>query len=260
MNSSLAGGTSEAFSCLFLNLRCYTEDSNFHLSNMKSILRKKAIEMRRKDRLSYSEIRKRLKVSKSTLSYWLKDYPLTSAEILDLRRKGWQKGEASREKFRETMRKKKEKIFQNIYEEAKKDLKGWSEDALYSAGLMLYLGEGDKRRRDRISLTNTDPTIVKFFIKWAGNFLSIPKDRFRVQLHLYKNMDLEEKENFWLKQLSLDRSQLYKTQVRELNSNSPIYFHPSYHGTCQVVVSDTIKKTKLSATIQALLDMYNDDL
>jgi len=78
---------------------------------MKSDLRKKAIELRIKQRLSYSNIVKTLKVPKSTLSYWLKDYPLTNDGILELRRKGRGKGEASREKFRETMRQKKKEVF-----------------------------------------------------------------------------------------------------------------------------------------------------
>jgi len=73
-------------------------------------------------------------------------------------------------------------------------------------------------------------------------------------------MNIKRQENFWLEQIGCGRFQLYKTQVRRLNSNSPIYFHPNYHGTCQVVVSDTKKKTNLSASIQALLDMYNYDL
>ena len=58
---------------------------------MNSQLREKAINLRLKEELSYSEIQKRLHVSKSTLSYWLKDYPLTEEKILELRRKGWSK-------------------------------------------------------------------------------------------------------------------------------------------------------------------------
>lgn len=74
---------------------------------MNAHLRTKAITLRTKDRLSYTEIKRRLKVSKSTLSYWLHDYPLKEEEILVLRRTAWKKGEASRERFRSTMREKK---------------------------------------------------------------------------------------------------------------------------------------------------------
>ena len=39
----------------------------------------------RKQELSYSEIKKRLNVSKSTLSLWLRNYPLSKEKINELR-------------------------------------------------------------------------------------------------------------------------------------------------------------------------------
>lgn len=71
---------------------------------MHSQLRQKAIDLRVAEDLSYGAIHKKLGVAKSTLSYWLKEYPLSRERILELRKLGWTKGEASREKFRATMR------------------------------------------------------------------------------------------------------------------------------------------------------------
>ncbi len=48
---------------------------------MKAELRQKALKLRTKNRLSYGDIQKRLNVSKSTLSYWLREHPLSEAEI-----------------------------------------------------------------------------------------------------------------------------------------------------------------------------------
>jgi DNA-binding transcriptional ArsR family regulator len=76
---------------------------------MKAQLRQKAIELRVRYRLSYSEIQKKLHVSKSALSYWLRKHPLSEAEIVELRQKAWLKGAASRECFRNVMLKKREK-------------------------------------------------------------------------------------------------------------------------------------------------------
>lgn len=55
---------------------------------MNSQLRQLAIELRQNE-LSYSEIRKQLGIAKSTLSYWLRDFPLTKERVLELRRLGW---------------------------------------------------------------------------------------------------------------------------------------------------------------------------
>ena len=52
---------------------------------MKAELRQKALKLRTKDRLSYGEIQKRLNVSKSTLSYWLREFPLSKQKIAELK-------------------------------------------------------------------------------------------------------------------------------------------------------------------------------
>lgn len=70
---------------------------------MNSQLREQTIKLRIEKYLSYGEIRKRLGVPKSTLSYWLREFPLSEERILALRRQGWKKGEASRERFRASM-------------------------------------------------------------------------------------------------------------------------------------------------------------
>ena len=47
-------------------------------------LKEKALKMR-KQGMSYSQIRAEVKVSKSTLSLWLRDLPLSNARIRELR-------------------------------------------------------------------------------------------------------------------------------------------------------------------------------
>lgn len=168
---------------------------------MNSQLREQAIKLRLKKELSYGEIKTRLRVPKSTLSYWLREFPLKEERILELRRRGWKKGEASRERFRNTMRKKQELKRKEIYKKYQKRLNRISEDAFFVAGLTLYLGEGDKSHYAQIVLANTDSKIIKFFIKWMMNFLSIDKKDLKAQLHLYKNMDIEKEQKFWQKEL-----------------------------------------------------------
>lgn len=51
---------------------------------MHSQLREQVIELRMEKNLSYGEIRKRLGVPKSTLSYWLREFPLSEERIKEL--------------------------------------------------------------------------------------------------------------------------------------------------------------------------------
>lgn len=130
---------------------------------MRTELREKAIKLRIEKRLSYNAIQIKPGVPKSTLSYWLKEHPLNEDEILKLRRKAWLKGEASRERFRNTMRIKRECLEKDVYEKQRERMANLNDKSFFVAGLMLYLGEGDKKSQVRIGLANTDPAVIQFF-------------------------------------------------------------------------------------------------
>lgn len=224
---------------------------------MKKELREKAIQLRLKKQMSYSAIRKELGVSKSTLSYWLRDLPLSEEKIIALRKASWQKGEAARERYRNTMQRKREDASRNVYEEECRRLTKMSSDSHYIAGLMLYAAEGEKKNRYRIALANTDLRIVCFFQKWMNVFLDIKYEDMRAQLHLYENMDIKKEEQFWLKILNFKRNQLYKTQIRPLRPGSFTYTGGFGHGTCSLEYSKGPKKTKLLMAIKAFLDLHS---
>ncbi len=223
---------------------------------MKAELRQKALKLRTKNRLSYGDIQKRLNVSKSTLSYWLREHPLSEAEIVRLRRRAWLRGEASRERFINAMREKREQLEQEIYHKQIKRLANLKKESFFVAGLMLYLGEGDKRNRVRVGLANTDPAIIQFFVKWLKEFLGVDKEKIRVELHLYENMNIEAERMFWKKITGLPKEQFYKTQIRKLQKNSFTYKESHRHGTCSIIVTNVEKKRKIMMAIKAFLDLY----
>lgn len=222
---------------------------------MRSKLREKAIALRRRE-LSYGEIKRQLGVPKSTLSYWLRDFPLDEHRIRELRQRGWRRGEAGREKFRATMRLKREHKEEKIYHREQLKLAGLSRNSLYIAGLMLYLAEGGKTNRARVSFANTDVRIIRFFVYWLHKFFSIPREHVRAQLHLYANMNIPSEEKYWLDQLGFERGQLYKTQVRSLRPESFSYQDTSRHGTCSIFLPNTATMTRISMAIRAFLDIY----
>ena len=221
--------------------------------NMKSDLRERAIELRKKKRLSYGAIAKKLKVAKSTLSYWLSDLPLSHEEILKLRRSAWRRGEASRESYRNTMRHKRDLADEAIYKAQREKVLPLSERDLYFSGLMLYVGEGDKRNRHRIALANSDPFVVSFFTKWLQKFLSISKKDIKFGLHLYANMNIAKERKFWQDTLGFERNSFYKDQIREVTTAFS-YAEGSRHGTCTVYVIGSRPKTEIMQTIRVFAD------
>jgi len=227
---------------------------------MKSVQRELAIELRLTRKLGYKAIAEQVKVSKSTLSRWLEDLPLTDERVLELRREAWSRGEASREKFRETMRAKRDKREHEIYLAQKKKLSLISKQSLFISGLMLYAAEGDKKSKSDIAFTNTDSRLVLFFARWIVRFLGLPKEKLRVQLHLYENMNIKAEEHYWLGQLDLSEKQLWKSQVRTLRPKSFSYRDASRHGTCKLYIGSVPKKAELMLSIRAFFDTYSTHL
>lgn len=225
---------------------------------MKAALREEAVRLRLDNQMSYGEIKKRLGVSKGTLSRWLEDLPLSPERMLELRRNGWSKGEAKREKFRETMRAKRDARDAEVYIRQKQRLSLVSEESLFVAGLMLYAAEGEKKSRCDIAFTNTDPALVRFFARWIVQFLGLPKEKLRIQLHLYENMDIKVEEQFWLTELSFSEMQLWKSQVHKLRPNSFSYRDTSRHGTCKLYIGNTIKKSEIRLSIKAFFDTHEE--
>ena len=224
---------------------------------MRAKERDKAIELRIKHQWGYGMIAKKLGVPKSTLSFWLRDLPPLSPErILELRREAWGRGEAGRELFRQTMRKKREARENKLYVKIKESFRKVSSQGYFIAGLMLYLAEGDKRDQYSIGLANTDPQLISFFIWWLQEFLKVPTSKIKVQLHLYESMNLDAERDFWVKETGLLKTQFYRPNVRPIRPNSFSYSEFFRHGTCKINVYSLESKTKLTLSIRAFFDTY----
>jgi len=206
----------------------------------------------RKQGKSYSQIKKILKVSKSTLSLWLRNHPLSEQRIRELR--DW--NEQRIEKCRETKRKKKEQRFKNFYREQKRIIFPLNHRELYLVGLFLYWGEGTKSRPTELSVSNTDPSIIKFFITWFTKLLKIPKEKLKIHLHLYEDMDIKKEIQFWVKILKMPIKQFMKPYIKKSSSKAINHKGGFGHGTCNLRVGNARLSEKILMGIKATADRY----
>jgi len=205
----------------------------------KIIDRRKAIILRKKG-LSFSEIRKTINVSKSTLSIWLRPYPLSDEQLLRIDKIKYQ----IIERFRETMRIKREKRLEEYLKEAKQILFPFSKKDLLISGLFLYWGEGN------------DPGVLKFTKYWYLKALNISEKDMKIHLHLYKDMNVIEEINYWSKQLDIPKSQFIRPYIKKSKKND-IDQKGFGHGTCALVVHNTVIKEKILMSIQGVADYYS---
>lgn len=220
--------------------------------------RRKVLELRKQGK-SYSQIKKEVGVSKSTLSYWLRTHPLNKKQIKKLI-KLRATSEVRIEKYRETMRRKREKRIQNIYEEKKKELLPLSKKEFYIAGLFLYWGEGVKGVYNSIiGLNNTDPQVLIFFYDWLTIGLGIPKKKIKVYLHLYSDMNIEEEKRYWSKKLRISLVHFYKPYIKK-STREGITHKGFGHGTCGLRVFDARVKEKIMMGIKAIANQHSGNL
>src|SRR4029079_3463303 len=171
--------------------------------------KQRALVMRKKG-MSYSQIKEKLGISKSTLSGWLYDMPLSDKRIRELRADN----PVRIERFRNTMRNKREERFANAYQEMSLKISILSSREIFIAGLFLYWGEGNKTTPNAIALTNTNPDMLKFYIRWL-NLLGVAKKQLKVSLHLYSDMNVKKQESYWSRQLCIPLSQFRKSYIKK---------------------------------------------
>lgn len=219
---------------------------------MKALTEKRvqALEMRRQGK-SYSQIKSELSVSKSSLSLWLRDHPLPIERIRELR--DWN---AQRiENCRNTKQRHREVRLKLVYEKAEKTLLPLTKKELFIAGLFLYWGEGGKTVRFGISLSNTNPQVIKLYIKWLETCLGVPREKMKVRLHLYKDMSVDNEIAFWGSELGVSRENFGKPYIKSTTLRG-LTFKSIGHGTCNLVVNgrDYYEKTMMS--LQSIVDHY----
>ena len=194
--------------------------------------KQKALQMRKKG-MSYSQIKEKLKISKSTLSGWLHDMPLSEKRIKELRDFNPQRIE----RYRNTMRAKKDARLNEIYKKVSKNIGIFSKRDLFLAGLFLYWGEGTKASNCSVILTNTNPTMLKFFIKWLELF-NVKRKNLKVKLHLYSDMNIKKSLDFWSKELRIPISQFQKPYIKRTSLKSVTYKNGFGKGTCSVILNN----------------------
>jgi transcriptional regulator with XRE-family HTH domain len=217
--------------------------------------RQKAIDLRKQGK-TYSEIKKALNISKSTLSDWLSGYSLSEQQLNLIRQESVKNKNLGTEKTIITKQKKRETRLQNIYAVEKNRWLSLSLKELELAGLLLYWGEGKKNLKSSLGINNTDPQVVKFALLWMTKALKVSKERVKVELHLYSDMDVTKEISFWAKELGIPKDQFYKPYIKA-STRIAITQKGFGHGTCGVVVNDVRLKEKVIMGIKAIADIYS---
>jgi len=211
--------------------------------------KEEAIKMRLRG-MSYSQIRSKIKVSKSSLSLWLAQYPLSDERIRELR----DVNPRRIENYRKTMASKRQARLDVLFQKAQKEIGHISKRDLLILGFALYWSEGAKTKSASLYMANTDPSMLKVYMNWL-NLMKVPKDRLKFKLHIYKDMDERKMINFWAKTLSVKSNQFRKTYIKNSKLTDLTYKNGFGCGTCNIMF-DSVEM--VSYVLMAIKHIVNE--
>lgn len=208
----------------------------------------KAFILRRSGK-SYREIADELGVAKSTLSTWFKGVDFSEAIRSELTKKAAKRSGRQLQELNRVRGIALSVQYEQAEKEALKEMKLYRNLPLFTTALAVYWGEGDKRSRNQVRVTNTDSAMLKVFIAFLQEVCGVDKSKIRLALFIYNDLDETKCKRFWKRQLgSYD---FHKTQVlpgKHKTKRLP-------HGVCTIVVSNTYLKKKILLWIDQLPEM-----
>lgn len=221
--------------------------------NNNNLLKTKAVKFRKMG-LSYGEIKKKLNVSKATLSFWLKNVPLTEEQ----RNRLYTKQVAILSRGPQSQKERRLREINKILGEAEKEIKfPLSEEAFILFGTALYWAEG--RKSGDFEITNSDPNLIIFIVKWFNKVFGIFPDRLSARLNIYPQQNDLEIKKFWADLTGIPLINFGKSYVKPLNKNYKK--NNLYYGTIKIrVQKGTDMKYRVYGWIKAVLKEFNEKL
>jgi len=182
---------------------------------MKNTKKHEIIQLRKKGR-TYSEIQKLIgaKIPKSTLSYWLKDIKLPKFYNIKRDKLIAKNLENARLIAKKIQKDKRVKYLDEIYKQ-NVQLKRLLFDINIAKLLLacLYLAEGGKKTKGSLVFGNSDPLIIKLFIKLLNISYKVDKNKFRCTVQCRADQNIELLEKFWSGIVGLPLKQFYQARI-----------------------------------------------
>ena len=214
--------------------------------------KKQAILLRKKGK-SYSEIKVVLGVSKSTLSTWLKDLPLSKQvknSNISRAKKIWARNITSYNKLRSLKYQAEKKITIDNYS---KEIPVVDKKALFWIGLSLFWAEGGKREKYSVRFVNSDPQIIKTIMRFYREVCAVPNDKFRLRIYLHPNIEEKLGMKFWSELTGVPKSQFYRSQeLISSSSKRKRNFNRLPYGTLHVYIGDVTLANRVKGWIKGL--------
>jgi transcriptional regulator with XRE-family HTH domain len=206
-------------------------------SKVKTRERQLARKLRRDEGASIKDIASRVGVSKSSVSLWVRDIELTADQHAALASRNVAYNRQMSGTWKQAAIRRAERI---EYQQHGRALARFG-DPVFAAGCMLYWAEG-ARARNSVRFTNSDPEMVRFFVRFLRERFKIDTASISLTCNLFADHVEQQREieEFWLAVADLPESCLRKSSVNVYSKYSQKKRRNKLpYGTCRISVCRT---------------------
>lgn len=208
---------------------------------MKNDLKIKAIALR-KEKKSYREIASELHVSKSTVSYWLKEIDWSKNIQEQLTDRARRLSQERLVRLNRLKRVKWQSVYQEAQTEATREFESFKRNPLFIAGISIYWGEGDKNFvNGRVRVSNVDQRLLTVFKVFLHEICNVEKEKVNAYILLYPDLNKEKCLEYWSRNIGVEKSKFFKSNVVERRHKK----NRLTYGVCSINVSSKYLKKKI---------------
>ena len=211
---------------------------------------KRQAQILRKKGLSYNEIAIKLKIAKSTAKLWTQHIHLG----LEQKKRLYTKQILLLAKGPNSSHERRKTEIGNIIDKAELEIKSPLVFQTYKLmGVALYWAEGSKTQQ--FAITNSDPILVDFFVKWLRDIFGIQPYQLKVHLNIYPDQNEPQIKKFWSKMTGIPLENFGKSFIKPVSKGYKK--NKLYYGTIRirVVKGSNFRYQTLGWLISALKGM-----
>ena len=222
--------------------------------------RLEARRLRKEEGCSLKEICIALKVSKGSVSEWVKDIELSEEQKERLKQK-YKDSLIQYHKIGNNYVKNKFLEKRIKYQEEGRDLLIYlKNDTMFIAGIMLFWAEGSKDR-GRVIITNSNVNMLSFFVKFLKKYFGVTDDVIQFSFQYYSNngVSLEDVKKHWLSGLNIPLICFKRHTVDKRYETAPgKKIGKLLYGVGRVVVNNVRVKQMIFGSIQEFIGFKDD--
>ncbi len=203
----------------------------------------------RKRGFTLAEIAKICDISKSTASVWLKNKAFSETVTKQNKKRAGTENAKRLQLINKARVSERAIRYKEIVRSAETEYKHYKNNPLFVAGLCIAMSQGDAKATGVIRITTANMKLHKLFLKFAIEYLGVPKSKIHLWLLLYPDLSEEVCMRKWRTAIGIPFSQFYKNQV--VGTKSPK--RTLHHGVGNTIIASTVLQRKLDRWVELMV-------